>query len=134
MKNLKILFNIFDKDDKRNFIFTILISFISTFFQFFGLSTIVPLIATLSDPNIIYENSFVSSIYNYYNFGSYERFRNFLLYLSFSNKIVKSSTGFFKVSGMKFPPNLPPQKPFLLCWSIKGIPFLSFIVNLFYLF
>ena len=36
---------------------------------------------------------------------------NFLFFLSFSNSFVKSSTGFFRVSGIKLPPNLPPQNP-----------------------
>ena len=39
---------------------------------------------------------------------------------------VKSSIGFFKVSGIKLPPNLPPYIKFLSCWSIRGIPFLIF--------
>ena len=43
------------------------------------------------------------------------KFKNFLLCRSFSKRIVKSSTGFFKVSGIKLPPNLPPQNPFLSC-------------------
>ena len=37
--------------------------------------------------------------------------KNFLLFLNFANSFVKSSTGFFKVSGIKLPPNLLPQKP-----------------------
>ena len=61
--------------------------------------------------------------------GAPTPFIKFLSFLSFSNKMLRSSTGFFKVSGIKFPPNLPPQKPFLSCWSIKGIPFLSFILK-----
>ena len=48
--------------------------------------------------------------------------------LNFSKLFVKSSIGFFNVSGIKLPPNLPPQKPFLSCWSISGIFFLSFIL------
>ena len=28
----------------------------------------------------------------------------------FANRLVRSSIGFFKVSGMKFPPNFPPYK------------------------
>ena len=32
--------------------------------------------------------------------------------INFLNWFVKSSTGFFKVSGIKLPPNLPPQKPY----------------------
>ena len=38
-------------------------------------------------------------------------FKNFLSFLSFLNSFVKSSTGLFNVSGIKLPPNLPPQKP-----------------------
>ena len=52
---------------------------------------------------------------------------NFLSFLSLLNSTSKSSIGFFNVSGTKFPPNLPPQNPSLLHWSITGIPFLSFI-------
>ena len=47
--------------------------------------------------------------------GSPTSFIKFLSFLSFSNKMLRSSTGFFKVSGIKFPPNLPPQRPFLSC-------------------
>ena len=43
---------------------------------------------------------------------------NFLSFLSLLNRISKSSIGFFNVSGTKFPPNLPPQNPSLLHWSI----------------
>ena len=42
-------------------------------------------------------------------------FKNSLLFLSFLNSFVKSSTGFFRVSGIKLPPNLPPQNPNLSC-------------------
>ena len=42
-------------------------------------------------------------------------FIKFLSFLNFANNVSRSSTGFFKVSGIKFPPNLSPQKPFLLC-------------------
>ena len=38
--------------------------------------------------------------------------KNFLSFLNFLNSFVKSSTGFFRVSGIKLPPNLPPQKPY----------------------
>ena len=32
-------------------------------------------------------------------------------YIGSPTSFVKSSTGFFNVSGIKLPPNLPPQKP-----------------------
>ena len=97
MKNLKILFQIFDKEDKKSFLLTILVSFITTFFQFFGLSTVVPLIATLSDPNILNENSFVADIYEFYDFQSYENFRDFLLYTSIIGVLLSVSLGLYNI-------------------------------------
>ena len=44
--------------------------------------------------------------------GTPTPFIKFLSFLSFLNSFVKSSTGFFKVSGIKLPPNLPPQNPY----------------------
>ena len=76
---------------------TILVSFITTFFQFFGLSTVVPLIATLSDPNILNENSFVADIYEFYDFQSYENFRDFLLYTSIIGVLLSVSLGLYNI-------------------------------------
>ena len=44
-------------------------------------------------------------------FNKLRKNKKFLLFLNFENSFVKSSTGFFKVSGIKLPPNLPPQNP-----------------------
>ncbi len=97
MKNLIILFSIFDLEDKRKFILTILVSFISSIFQFFGLSIIVPLIAILSDPNLIYTNSILLNIYNFFLFSSYESFRNALLILSIFGVVSSMCLGLFNV-------------------------------------
>ena len=42
-------------------------------------------------------------------------FKNLLSFLNFANKFVRSFIGFFKVSGIKFPPNFPPYIKFLSC-------------------
>ena len=41
----------------------------------------------------------------------YEHIDYYKSFKNLENSFVKSSTGFFKVSGIKLPPNLPPQKP-----------------------
>tara|TARA_Y200000002_G_C22685241_1_gene665717 strand:+ start:2293 stop:4080 length:1788 start_codon:yes stop_codon:yes gene_type:complete len=97
MKNLKILFQIFDKNEKKIFIITIIFSFISTIFQFFGLSTVVPVVAILSDPDMIYNNTFVSRFYEFYKFESFESFRNFLLYASIVGILSSAALGLFNV-------------------------------------
>ena len=47
--------------------------------------------------------------------GSINLFKEIKSFIYLWKFIVKSSTGFFKVSGIKLPPNLPPQKPYLSC-------------------
>ena len=78
------LFNFFDKKSKLKLLFAQVILIISSIFEILTIFSIGPLVQVLGDPNIINDqDQFVSKIYDYLNFSSFESFLIFLVLVLF---------------------------------------------------
>ena len=69
------LFNFFDKRYKSKLILLQFLLITSAIFEIVSIFSIGPLIQILSNPDIIYdENNYISKVYNYFDFKSFESF------------------------------------------------------------
>ena len=83
---LKILelFKLFEKKISNKIFLTQFLLVISAIFEILSIFSIGPLIQILSDPNVIYnEDQFISKVYFYFDFSSFETFLLFMVLLIF---------------------------------------------------
>ena len=64
------IWNILDKKDKKRAYKLIFISIITNIFDLIGISSIIPFVGMLANPDIIQENSYLSAAYSFFNFQS----------------------------------------------------------------
>lgn len=67
--NLKFLFSLLNVKMKTKFFFIIILTIISSFLEFLGLSSVIPFISVLSNPNILFESSYFQFFNNYLKFS-----------------------------------------------------------------
>lgn len=67
MKNITKLLTLLSKDEQKNAIFLTFVIFISAILDVVGIASIIPLIALLSNPNLIESNLIINKIYIYFN-------------------------------------------------------------------
>ena len=79
------LFNFFDKGNKSKLILIQFLLLISSIFEILSIFSIGPLIQILNNPDIIFdENNFISRVYNYFDFNSFESFLFFVVLIIFT--------------------------------------------------
>tara|TARA_A100001015_G_scaffold265287_1_gene313519 strand:- start:390 stop:2156 length:1767 start_codon:yes stop_codon:yes gene_type:complete len=78
MKDIINIFGILDKKFKYNFVRLLIFVFITSFLQFFLLSSIVLVISILVDPSLIFENKYFLIVYQL-GFESEKQFVNFII-------------------------------------------------------
>ena len=75
IRDILNLFYFFDKSHRFKILIFQSLLLISSIFEILSIFSIGPLVQLLSNPEIIYEtDQFVSKVYNYFNFGSFEKF------------------------------------------------------------
>ena len=89
MKDILNLFSILDKKFKKNFIKLLIFVSITSFVQFFLLSSIVIVISVLVDTSLIFENKYFMYIYEL-GFNSEGQFINFIIFFSLFLVILSS--------------------------------------------
>lgn len=89
MKDILNLFSILDKKFKKNFIKLLIFVSITSFVQFFLLSSIVIVISVLVDTSLIFENKYFMFIYEL-GFNSEGQFINFIIFFSLFLVILSS--------------------------------------------
>ena len=63
MINIRKLFRLLSKDDKKKSIYLIFLILISAFLDVLGIASIIPLVAILSNPNIVESNILINKIF-----------------------------------------------------------------------
>ena len=90
MKIFIELFRLYDVKSKLNLFNLILFVSISSFLQFFFLTSIVIVISILADNNIIFKNQYFFSLYTILNFNDQNNFIFFLIFISFCFVTISS--------------------------------------------
>ena len=92
------LYNFFDKNLKIKLLYSQLLMLISSIFEILSIFSIGPLIQILNNPKIINDSDqFISKIYTYFNFQSFETFLvSIVLAIFFFLLLVKRSQ-FFEI-------------------------------------
>ena len=66
----KLIFKIIDKKFKKFFFINILFNLFSNFIQVLGLSSAIPFITILINPELVQTNKYLNTLYNNFNFQS----------------------------------------------------------------
>lgn len=98
---IKKLFNLLSKKERKHVFFLIIIILISAILEVLGIAAILPLIALLSNPNLIESNLLINKIYIFLNFNDPQVF---LFYVAVSffiifviSMVVKAVVIFFQL-------------------------------------
>ena len=81
MKEVLNIFNVLDKKFKASFYKLLVFIFLTSFLQFFCLSSIVLVISVLSDTTLIFQNRFFTTFYNL-GFENEKQFINTIIFIS----------------------------------------------------
>jgi ATP-binding cassette, subfamily B, bacterial PglK len=84
------LFSLYELKHKLNLIKLILFVSISSFIQFFFLSSIVLVISVLVDPNLLLDNKYFFYLFNSLNFSNKDYFTSFIIFCSLFFVILSS--------------------------------------------
>lgn len=82
---LKKMKKLFSKKEIKELLGITIFSIIISLSEVIGLSTIVPFMAMVTNQSIIFENKYLKSIYNFFNFGST---KNFIFYFGIAIIII----------------------------------------------
>lgn len=82
---LKKMKKLFSKKEIKELLGITIFSIIISLSEVIGLSTIVPFMAMVTNQSIIFENKYLKSIYNFFNFGST---KNFIFYFGITIVII----------------------------------------------
>jgi ABC-type multidrug transport system fused ATPase/permease subunit len=74
----KLIFKIIDKKFKKLFFINILFNLFSNFIQVLGLSSAIPFITILINPELVQTNKYLNTLYNNFNFQSIDSFIFFI--------------------------------------------------------
>ena len=69
MNTVKKLFTILSENEIKRAFFLLILILISAILDVLGIASIVPLIALLSNPNLIESNILINKVYLFFNFG-----------------------------------------------------------------
>ena len=83
---------IFTKSELKKILLLFIGILIMGLFEVVGVTSVVPFIAVVVSPELVYENIYLSQVYNYFNFQSVNKFIVFLGFLIISTLII--SNGF----------------------------------------
>lgn len=89
MKSIISIFNLLDKKFKSNFYKLLTYVFLTSFLQFFFLTSIVIVISVLANTSLIYENKYFLLLYNL-GFESEKQFLNAIIFFSLFLVILSS--------------------------------------------
>lgn len=70
LRNIQYLFSHLSSQMKIKFFFIIFLTILSSFFEFLGLSSIIPFISVLSDPGYLFENNYFQFFNQYLGFSN----------------------------------------------------------------
>ena len=82
LKTWSNLIFLFDRSEKRRFYIQIFLSVVVAFVDVIGISSVMPFLALLGDNNLVFENKYLSILYNYLEFGDVKNFLYFIGLLS----------------------------------------------------
>ncbi|NBC27054.1 MAG: ATP-binding cassette domain-containing protein [Bacteroidetes bacterium] len=75
----RIIASYLDKSDKRNVVLILVLFFIASFLEVFGLATLIPVIQIAMEPAIIQEKSYIKPVFDFFGFESENAFLLFLV-------------------------------------------------------
>ncbi|SVC10588.1 uncharacterized protein METZ01_LOCUS263442, partial [marine metagenome] len=82
---------IFTKSELKKLILLFVGILFMGLFEVIGVTTIVPFIAVVVSPELVYENIYLSQVYNFFNFQSVNRFIVFLGMLLISTLLISNA-------------------------------------------
>lgn len=86
--------NLLDYQEKKKALILIVLNFFSSFLDLFGIASILPFIAVLTEPESVYKNKVLSYLYEYFNFTE---INSFLVFLGFGTLILIAVSNTFKI-------------------------------------
>lgn len=93
IKTIKKLLKLISRRDKRKLVFLLFVNITGSAVGLVGIASIMPFVGLFSNPEIIYENPYISSIYHFLNFSDIETFIiffgvGFLILFLISNAVM----------------------------------------------
>ena len=74
MSSIKTLFTLLSIDEKKKAFYLTFLLFISALLEVLGIASIIPLIALLSNPDLIESNVLINKAYTFFNIGNTQIF------------------------------------------------------------
>ena len=102
----KLLFTILSKSERNRSFFLVILLLISALLDVLGIASIVPLIALLSNPDLIENNILINNVYLFFNFNDLQIFLFYvgLIFFIFFiiSMVVKALTIYFQLRFEKY--------------------------------
>ena len=78
IETLKKIYNLFNKRDRKIIYFLVFATIVMAFIQVIGIGSLMPFLAIVANPEVIYENRWLNMVYMYFDFSSETFFLIFL--------------------------------------------------------